>query len=344
MLNRLLNIFKTRNIQPKWRQQIMDINLKELHKTKHPLNKGSLATFKAIESTTTGQKSDGRLWSYLIQASPLAFQMMDDEKDPIFLGFEWESHIKGPDSVLRDVVKEAMDTPLRYLTNFRCGGNPLELVSIPATASFHKEYMESEFFGRGFDKMLNNPKGINSCGIHIHVCKTAFNEETLRKFTTFIINQANGSFITDLVDRDMRDPSVGYYKPNLGNLKYHQTSRLKGRLSGSDICYNKDLVQVNPNKKTNYICTGKSWAVNSETSRGTIEVRIFNTTNSKQKFYKNLEFVEALIRFVREAEYESLYAQDFAKYVAKNKDMYPNLYIDSSLAEYLPKVAVRKKA
>lgn len=308
--------------------------IKALWEARNPQNKGSLGDFEYFFEIIKAQQSHGKLLGFSMQHSPKAFSSFPKEKDPIFMGFEWE--MSPPSGSYTDIVKKAVNTDLSNFLNFRADGSHLEMVSIPATLDFHKSYMKDLFFDKNFDILNANSPSYYGAGVHIHISKDAFTAETLKKFVTFTLNLANFELLNSIAERPYH-VGVAYRSPNPGKLTYHKSGRFKGRLIDSDVSFNERLVQVDSKVVNGCSIVGKGNAVNSGTSYGTVEFRIFNSAKTQESLFKYLEFTDALVRFCRDVEMRDLYTYDFAKFVKRNHKKYPNLFADPVIQEHLPK-------
>lgn len=265
----------------------------------------------SFKTFMTNYKNDHwDLYNFPMQNAPKAFAHLSDEPfapDMIFLGFEWEHQ----DANWTARLKLAHSSGLLDYLNYRGGGAPVEIVSIPATLKWHKDFLLKEFFPKGLCETFT---ACSSCGMHIHINKSAFTPETLKKFITFTVNPENHEWMTKLAGRDQR--SNGNCAPNFMNLQ-HVTIEGKKYLTNSSLTVDNQLIASDG--------TGKNRAVNTGTPYGTVEYRIFTTPINKVMMLKNLEFTDALIRFVRVVDYPELTIPAFIKFVLKNKDLYDNL-------------------
>lgn len=286
-----------------------------------------MTTKAQFDNIIDRNKSNGYLITISMQNVPQAFQRHASEsaKEDVFMGFEWEVGMTSPTDYI--LVKKAMNLPIAQWVNFRGGGNPLEMVSIPATMKFLREMMQKEFFAHDLNKDFTNTNG---CGIHIHISKKAFTEASLKKFIAFVVNPENRTFIEAIGGRSVQ-PGVSWCRPNLCEFKHFKMkkdmpSTGKLRIRGAKIVLNEKLEQLDPRTgawPSNL--SGKGVAVNTHTGYGTVEFRIFKAYTGEQKFMKNLEFTDALVRYVRKAAYNKLYAQDFVRFLLKDKENYQYL-------------------
>ena len=79
------------------------------------------------------------------------------------------------------------------------GGQGVEIVSAPATLSYHKEGIWDKFF----DELSPYLKGatFTEAGIHIHINKYSFTPATMAKFHSFINNPKNKTFLETIAGR-----------------------------------------------------------------------------------------------------------------------------------------------
>lgn len=291
-----------------------------------------------------GSTKRGILNALATNKYPLAFSKMDTEtdEDAIFVGFEWESGLKiGPKipttSTSREqwnvIAKERTEyytrlgnSPLMDYVNMRTGGTELELVSIPATIEFHKSYMDNHFFSDNFVSYFVNMNHDDN-GIHIHISKKSFDEESLKKFACFVSDMKNRKFIDMIAQRPMHD-EVMWRKPML----CHYIEE-KGRIVGSKLTYipNSNLTFHNAGP------TNKGASVSTGSPYNTVEFRIFASVQNREDFFYKLEFTDALVRFARSAQWHELTTKDFISYISKNKSKYPILWLSKPVKLHKPK-------
>lgn len=282
-----------------------------------------------LDYTVKQQAINGALNSFAIEATDKAFSTVDaeDAVDPVFMGFEWESCTDR--GRLPEVVKRSATSPLKDFVNWRSGGNPLELVSIPATLNFHKGYMEEEFFKKGFGDIINESSVSPSsgCGVHVHIDKRAFTPASLKKFISFVALPSNRSFVEYIAGRSLSGENNNCVA-NRVNFTFARNPKVGGTVPvKSDIQLDSNLYHIN-----NKGIDGKGSAVNTTHKYvttigklGTVEFRMFNSVHTKELLFKNLEFTDALVRFTRRITYNKLTYQNFIRFVEANKEAYPYL-------------------
>jgi len=246
--------------------------------------------------------------------SPMAFQSTE-ERNPIMMGWEWERVLK-QDNQSRELrekmLNKLFNSPLRLYVNARNEGNDLELVSIPATLSQHKKWMETFLFKKEYfiDKIVGRVS--SNRGIHIHIDKSAFSDASLDKFICFISDKANKQFMKQIAGRDIYRNR--WCKPY--NIKF---------IKDKDDKITHSNLEIEGKTITGQYCEEKEVAVNTDSLFNTVELRIFKTTSKKNIMYRNLEFADALTRFSNVHPFEDLNVESFMAYVVRNKVRYPNL-------------------
>lgn len=114
----------------------------------------------------------------------------------------------------------------------------------------------------------------NSCGLHVHMNKTAFSGQRLYKFMKFF--HENGDFLYTLSCRksfeELRQwARVDEHGSSKANLSYEAKNKMKRE-------------------------GGRYWAVNLE-PKNTIEIRIFKGTLNENSFLRAFEFLRSLYQF-----------------------------------------------
>lgn len=177
-----------------------------------------------------------------------------------------------------------------------------EIVTAPMSYNRHHE------FWRKFFEVDNNgkhyAKGLSSfntdcCGIHIHISRKALQLSDICKIVFFINETSNTPFVNFIASRASND----YAQIKRKTLSDLQSIQKFGRLG-----YNDRYEAVNLSNEE------------------TIEIRIFKGTVEQISFFKNLEFVDCLIKFVRNKTFLQLSYDEFLKFLGKYKDKYKNLY------------------
>ena len=277
-----------------------------------------------LNETLKEQSLNGKVIETPMHDLKNSFAKTDAEKNKkeiIFLGLEWEMR-PTKITLLAEQIKEMTKTPIARYFNYRHEYNATELVSIPATLKYHKHFLTTEFFAREYEKIFKVGDGT---GIHVHIDKKVFNKTSLKKFIGFICLPENRAFVEAICGRSIGE-DVKYCKHNQIEFKYGSLHLFKKKkiLKGVKISLTNNLKQVSLRKNT-YFPHGKNVAINTDTGLPTVEVRIFQSVTKKSLLLKNLEFVDALVRFSKVAKYRELYPRPFVEFLLNNKEDYKNL-------------------
>ena len=139
----------------------------------------------------------------------------------------------------------------------------------------------------------------NTCGIHIHLSKKAFDEHHLYKFMKMIY----------------RFPSFTRLISQRKGVHLNQWASINGECA-------KNLKQKAKDKNGGRRYT----AVNLTNSHGTVEVRLFRGTLNEMAFWKNIEYIQALLEFTANARVKELSVKNYLFYVCAKKHEFCNLY------------------
>lgn len=223
------------------------------------------------------------------------------EKD-MYLGVELEVVIN-PEHTTRKVAEETQDAMgslfavLKYDGSINCGRRRgFEIVSAPATLEFQKRAWKNFF---EFAEETNYFTALHpSCGMHVHMSRSALNPQIVAKMVKFIYGSYNQDFIKKIAQR----------KPN-NYCDYSPESAL--------------------NTKNHYTALNRS-------KKETVELRIFQSIVDFELFSKNIEFCHAMYVYTRElstrkSSDSDLAFEKFISYAKDSKDAYPNLnkYLDT---------------
>lgn len=219
-------------------------------------------------------------------------------KDNLYLGFENEMYVRNKsvkkDKVLANIMKNYKDTELYCVFDGSIGGQEeehckygFELVSHLYTLTAAKKVNWVPSF-RG---CRLHP----TCGMHVHLTRSAFTTFHLYKFMLFIYN--NTPFIDAIGER-----GENLYAKNLdGSLIIKHVKR---KIIHKGIKHIYRRVKVN-------LC-----------NKGTIELRFFSSVVTQTGLFKNLEFAHALFYFTRDTSKRELTTRNFINFINKRKDKY----------------------
>jgi len=243
------------------------------------------------------QSSDGNFEYCHRVENDLGFQRLPHEKhseDLLYYGVELE--VERRKSCPSEMPHHIMDNVLSGFAQCKSDGsldNGFEITTCPATFGKHKESWESFFK----DKLcMDNLKGWNTdtAGLHIHISRSALLPTDIGKILVFVNEYKNNDLINGIAGRS------------------------------SD-----QWAKKSPKKISDFRNHSEKYEAVNTAHNHTIELRIFKSNVSKHGFYRVLEFVDALVHFVKQTGLTgmSLHQQSFFRYMNKQeiKCQYPNL-------------------
>jgi len=214
------------------------------------------------------------------------YKSAKEEDSPLFYGIELEVNCQ---EEMSDPVLKAMNKAHVYLKYDGSIGVGFEIVTHPHSFSAQKELWKKFFSEKFHLKGMTSYKS-KRCGMHIHMSKDAFTQDHLARFVLFINNKENVAFITSIAQR-----------------KEGQWAKL------------------DPNKKADRLVPISKYEAVNLSPKKTIEVRIFRGSVRKDRFFKNLEFVDSLYHYT--ANNSSLNNSNYIDWLNKNKKTkYPYLF------------------
>ena len=174
-----------------------------------------------------------------------------------------------------------------------------EIVTKPASFDEHKEVF-SKFPWKSHDISFRD-------GMHIHMDRSKLTELQIGKMYKFIYNPDNNQLMNKIAGRNIQK-----------NAFCNNDSLKRFTLHYNLMSKSKPLQR--------YYDNSHSTALNY-TSKGTLELRIFQTPKSYEEFLSKLEFTKALINFTKPGIISHAHAhiaEFFLKYL--DKKTYPNLF------------------
>ena len=168
----------------------------------------------------------------------------------------------------------------------------------------------------------------NSCGMHIHISRNAFNDHTFHKFSLMINTYQN--FIHFISQRRKLSEYSSWARFDTNQVhraKTEASRKYKNWKSDKSDGYNTKLNNV----ASTYSDT--RYQVINDTNSATIEIRCFKANISEQGFLKNIEFVEAMYNFCKESSRMDMRLNKFIQYVRNDAKYYTNLnqyFMDNS--------------
>jgi hypothetical protein len=247
-------------------------------------------------------------------------------KHNIFFGGELEVEVwsDGTEQSRRNKVKEVREA-LGNFVEVKADGSltpnrGFEIVTRPASITEHKKNWP-KFFDSGVVKDLKSFQ-TKTCGIHFHVSRKPLSELAIAKIVCFVNARHNRRFVEMVAGRSSEQWSKFIAK------------RLHDKENWAEALY-PIYDTVNGIKQITSWKKSKQWKNNERKyeavnlrHKETIEFRIFRGTLKKESFFKNLEFVDAVVRFCypdNRSVRECMARSKFLDYVEKHKDLYPHL-------------------
>jgi len=179
-------------------------------------------------------------------------------------------------------------------------GEGFEMAYQPATLNAWRE-VSTEVYAFFKYLKVSGWDGRNKGGMHVHVGLDKLTNKTLAQMFMFVYDPQNKKLVVDISSRRSENlncwASIGYISAD--NIRRIERTKQNCGMS-------------------------RSTALNI-TSR-TVEFRIFNSTTTPRVFFKNLEFVSALIKFCTVMTTENIKKDVFLHFVSESWKMYPNLY------------------
>jgi hypothetical protein len=150
----------------------------------------------------------------------------------------------------------------------------------------------------------------SSCGLHVHMTRSAFTSLHLYKFLKFMMAEERRNYMVTVSQRQ----GVSYY----ANFERYQTN-------------DKNLESIALTMARNHTqgyCHERYSAVNLN-NRNTIELRLFKGTLNPRTFWKTIEFCHSAYMFTKEISMQELKGQkvirQYHEYLLKNANLYRNL-------------------
>jgi hypothetical protein len=237
-----------------------------------------------------------------------------DGKQTMYMGIELEVTLKDHKNVARDHVARRILPLVADFSIFTLDSsvpNGWEIKTTPATFEYHMKAWEPFFNYIDENKQLLQERG-EGCGMHVHLSRNAMTPLQIGRFICFINEPNNREFMHKIAERD-----TPKFAP------YHD---------GMKAVHNWKCLN---NVKTHH------QAVNLLKAQ-TVEIRIFASMLKRENFYKNLEFLQALLDFTAPLSCSDFKDyRRFEDYVAQRERDFPHLY--NFLNPLKPYKPVRKK-
>lgn len=268
----------------------------------------------------------GVIMEYHEKPEPIFFGMKSG-KERIFFGFELEVElIRGDRFECAEKVQNAFGKHV-YIKHDGSLSHGFEIVTHPHTLeSFHTEFAWENL--TEFRKMGLRSWDTTTCGLHVHVSRSAFGDDEPYDNRT-----PNRTANWDKYWDKRNIHQIRFMKLIYDNQR--QITRLAGRHS---LQYANFLDKGNVVRKMKGMRDegGRASAVNTYND-STLEVRVFKGSLKPERVLSAIELVHAAVEYTRDLKVsgknKALSWLAFAGFVHKNIDTYPNLfaYMDLTL-------------
>lgn len=247
--------------------------------------------------------------SYSYRPSPYFFG-----KGQYYLGFELEVEARNESRYVGAEIAQEMLGSHAYMKDDGSLSDGFEIVTHPHTLSDYQTNFNWEFMPKlkreGFRSW-----NTDTCGLHVHVSRTAFGE---------------GVSPWGRTDRDQLILRRQAHELRFMKLIYdnqRQVERIAGR-AGNHYATFGDKGKLVDKVKFGTQSNGRYSAINTDND-ATLEVRVFKGSLRKERVLSALEFVTASVEYTRDlkvtAKNQALSWLRFTAYVSNHMETYPNL-------------------
>lgn len=255
------------------------------------------------------EDSSNAIHSYSYRPSPYFFG-----KGQYYLGFELEVEARNESRYTGAEIAQDLLGSHAYMKDDGSLNDGFEIVTHPHTLEAYKTDFNWDFIPRlktnGFRSW-----NTDTCGLHVHVSRTAFGE---------------GVSPWGRTDRDQLILRKQAHELRFMKLIYdnqRQVERIAGR-SGNHYATFGDKGKLVEKVKYGSQSNGRYSAINTEND-ATLEVRVFKGSLRKERVLSALEFVTASVEYTRDlkvtSKNQALSWLRFTAYVSDNMETYPNL-------------------
>lgn len=253
----------------------------------------------------------GLIHDYGYKPRPYFFGKNDKER--IFMGFELEVEVI--DGSMREHAEQVVNSLGEhvYLKHDGSLENGFEIVTHPHTLdSYRKEFAFESF--RKFRREGLRSWNTTTCGLHIHVSRSAFGSSPYD-------NRTRSDIIKSRQFHELRFIKLIYDNER-------QVTRLAGRTSPTFANF-QDKGNLT-NKVLNHHDVGGRHAAVNTYNESTLEVRIFKGSLHEKRVLMALEFVHCAVEYTRDLKVngknKALSWLAFSGYVHANQEQYPHLH------------------
>ena len=254
-------------------------------------------------------EDSGSIHSYSYRPSPFFFG-----KGQYYLGFELEVESRSESRYAGAEIAQNELGSHAYMKDDGSLSDGFEIVTHPHTLEAYQTDFNWDFIPQlkrnGFRSW-----NTETCGLHVHVSRTAFGEG---------VNPWNRTDRDQLILRKQAH-ELRFMKLIYDNQR--QVERIAGRANNHYATF-QDKGKLVSKLKFGNQTTGRYSAINTEND-ATLEVRVFKGSLRKERVLSALEFVTASVEYTRDlkvtSKNQALTWLAFTGYVSTHLDTYPNL-------------------
>jgi len=257
-------------------------------------------------------EQDNLIHDYSYKPSPFFFG-----EGKYHFGFELEVEARGNGRYEGAAAVQSFLGGRAYFKNDASLDEGFEIVTHPHTLeNYHKEFDWN--FLRRLQSDGYRSWNTGSCGLHVHVSRTAFGNGD--PWERGVPQPLRSQLLLRRQSHELRFMKLIYDNQR-------QVERIAGRTSAHYANFSDKGNLVNK-VKLGYQNNGRMSAVNTENSE-TIEIRVFKGSLRKERVLSAIEFVHASVEYTRDIKVTSknlaLSWMNFTGYVGNNAEQYPNL-------------------
>ena len=252
--------------------------------------------------------SDARFDKYMYGGGELEVELKNGTS------YEYKKIIA--DEIMR--IKTSNGVPIFYCKTDGSLESGFEIVSHPLTfnAWRHFDFEGLIYRYRSYIKSFNT----NTAGMHLHVSRNAFTDYEAIKVLKMTYNFPKFSMLISERNVESQNAWASLRRSQIKAISKIAVSTAKEGYNPTG--YNFDCPKTM--RKVSKAVGGHRGAWNFQ-NENTAECRLFKGQLRPVHFYKNLEYVEALIDFVKNTSMENLEIGRFVGFIKSNFQAYPNL-------------------
>jgi hypothetical protein len=243
---------------------------------------------------------------------------LKNEDTKLFFGVEFElESMVDDDHSIGVATRYIIENNNRFLSvhddcSLDCG---MEIITHPFTWNWMKTNLDIFNPIWALKERYNISGNMSTCGLHIHTSKEAYQPDHYAKLLTFFYGRTTyWKKFSERLNHKVFDSSEYYH--GYSYIGKYKKSYLKTRA--------KYLFLDEYMAKTRGIQKNKYEAIN-DSSKDTIEYRLFQGTNNKNRFLECIQSIYGMFNFTKDMSIKKLSWNNFKKYLAKSPNDYKEL-------------------